>query len=275
MLALRERLLTQMKLDTLKELVTELSGKDKAQITVATPLSTLLQGSLGLLRLEAALRHRLGVANAGVKQAATFGDLCRILEIDSGSVSAPETPPTQVAAQAPAIEANATASANGIHVGIDAELIRALPEATDYWEHEFYKNTFSPREIAYALLQPAPRETFAAAWCAKEALRKARPALMQEEWTALEVVHDASGKPAMTVRGKTAGGALSISHAGELAVAVFVAPEPVQSTPFKSEPQNYPVPPLSARKASRGSIALALLAFLISLVALFFSAFHR
>lgn len=275
MLALHERILTQMTVETLKEFVAGLSGKHKAQITAATRLSTVLQGSLGRIRLEAGLRHRLGVANAGVQQAATFGELCRILGIAGDSASAPETAQTEVIAQAPVIAAKTEAAAGEVQVGIDVEPIAALPEASDYWEHEFYKNTFSPREIAYALLQPSPKETLAGAWCAKEALRKARPALAEMEWTALEVVHDASGKPAMTIQGKAARGALSISHAGELAIAVFVATERVHPAPAKDESQGTPLPPPVASRGNPGSLTMALLALLISLAALYFSVFHR
>jgi len=272
-LALRERILTPMNVQSLKEFVAGLSGKDKAQITAATRLSAVLQGSLGRVRLEAGLRHRLGVAKAGVQQAATFGDLCRVLGIEADSATAAETAQTEAVAQPAAIETNA--GPGGVQVGIDVEPVAALPDAADYWEHEFYKSTFSPREIAYALLQPSPRQTFAGAWCAKEALRKARPALAQLEWTALEVVHDASGKPAMTVQGQAAGGALSISHAAELAVAVFVAAEAILPPPVNDEPPTAPLPPPTPNKTGPASLALALIALLLSLAALYFSVFHR
>ncbi|MGB0064479.1 MAG: 4'-phosphopantetheinyl transferase superfamily protein, partial [Terracidiphilus sp.] len=225
-------------------------------------------------RFEAALRNNLGMANAGTQQAVTFGDVCRILGIEGDSASVPETAGTNVAPDVSTVAANSVGAPAGILVGIDVEPIAALPEASDYWEHEFYKSTFSPREIAYALLQPSPRETFAGAWCAKEALRKVWPGLAQAEWTALEVIHDVSGKPAMTVDGKPAGGALSISHTGDIAVAVFVAGEPVQLPPVKEVPQTAPVPQIIS-KSGRGGFIFALIALLLSAAALYFSLFHR
>ena len=59
--------------------------------------------------------------------------------------------------------------------GIDIERVDAMPVTDDYWEHEFYKESFSKDEIAYCLLQENPRMHFAARWCAKEALVKCDP----------------------------------------------------------------------------------------------------
>lgn len=264
-----------MTVESLKEFVASLSGKDKAQITASTRLSALLQGSLVRVRLEAGLRHRLGVAKAGVHQAVTFGDLCRSLGIEGDSPSLQETAQKAGVGQAPVINAKAEVATGGVHVGIDVEHMSALPETSDYWDHDFYKNIFSPREIAYALLQPFPRESFAGAWCAKEALRKARPALVQAEWTALEVVHDASGKPTMTIHGNAAGGAVSISHTSEFAIAVFVVTEAIQPPPVIEQRQNPTIPLPSTPKAGSSSLILPLITFLISLVALYFSIFRR
>ena len=50
--------------------------------------------------------------------------------------------------------------------------IAALPVTADYWDHEFYRETFEPSEIAYAVVQSDPRTHLAGFWCAKEALRK-------------------------------------------------------------------------------------------------------
>jgi len=255
-----------MTAEVLQELVSSLSGKDKAHITAATALSSLLQGSLGRLRLEAALRHRLGVSNAKIKQARTFGDLCALVGADGRNGTQPESATVQDLPRPVLLSSNG-ASHNGVQVGIDVQDLAALPEAGDYWEHEFYKSTFSPREIAYALLQPSPRATFAGQWCAKEALRKANPALADAAWTSLEVVHDAAGKPDMTIDGQPAAGALSVSHAGDLAVAVFVvAPPPA---PAPAPPPIVPAPaPAPAKAGGKTSAVLAVVALLIAVAAL-------
>jgi phosphopantetheine--protein transferase-like protein len=264
--------------EVLREFVAALSNKEKAQIVAVTPLSALLPGSLGRTRLDAALRNKLGVKNPGVYQAVTFGDLCRLL-----GAAPQDGAPAAAAVPAPIPLALSLGTGNGakkIQVGIDLEPIASLPPATDYREDEFYKNTFTAREIAYALLQPSPQETFAGTWCAKEALRKADPALAQEPWTALEVIHDGSGNPSLTVNGRPVDGALSVSHSGGMAVAVFVAgvsgqaasASPSLETASSEKPGDHPV---ADGSRGWGNTAIALLALLISIAALAISLFHR
>jgi phosphopantetheine--protein transferase-like protein len=214
--------------EVLQELVASLSGRDKTQITAATAIDDLLHGSLGRVRLEAALRYRLGVTCSGIQKVATFGDLCSLVGIagGNGAGAAPAPVPSLAPSAAPVAFIGAVSS--GLHVGIDIQDVAGLPETTDYWEHEFYKSTFSPREIAYALLQPSPRVTFAGQWCAKEALRKAHSDLAEVARTSIEVVHNAAGKPEMALEGKSVPGTLSVSHTDNVAVAVFVVYAPEQ-----------------------------------------------
>ncbi|MGA2571033.1 MAG: 4'-phosphopantetheinyl transferase superfamily protein [Terracidiphilus sp.] len=265
--------------EALQEFIAALSNTEKARITAATPLNALLPGSLGRTRLDAALRNKLGISNPGVYRAVTFGDLCRLLGVTPQDGVAPEAP----AVPAPLLSSRSRGTGSGaetLQVGIDLEPISALPQAADYREDEFYKNTFTAREIAYALLQPSPQETFAGIWCAKEALRKADPALAQAPWTALEVIHDEAGKPSMTVNGTPVEGALSVSHSGEMAVAVFVAgvsgqaasASPSPETASSEKPGDHPV---ADGSRGWGNAAIALLALLISIAALAISYFHR
>jgi holo-[acyl-carrier protein] synthase len=221
--------------ETLQQLIAELSKKDAEQITAPTSLDSLLPGSLGRTRLDAALRYKLGISNSNVYHVATFGDLCQLLSVSSQNGVLHEASSSDPA-QLPPFPA--IASSNGarkIQVGVDLESIAALPEVQDYWEDEFYKHTFTGREIGYALLQPSPRATFAGIWCAKEALRKADPSFGQKPWSAIEVVHDASGKPSMAVDGEPLDGALSLTHSGEMAAAIFVAAGPFPSAPLSAE----------------------------------------
>jgi phosphopantetheine--protein transferase-like protein len=264
-----------MTADVLQELVASLGGKDMAQITDATVLDSVLHGSLGRVRLEAALRYKHGVSNPQAAQASTFGDLCQLLGVDGLDGTSPEPAPAQQLPR-PALDlAQNGAAPRGLHVGIDVEAIAALPEAADYWEHEFYKSTFSPREIAYALLQPSPRATFAGQWCAKEALRKANPALVNVAWTSLEMVHDPAGKPDMTIDGAPAFGALSVSHSADVAVAVFVAADRA-AQPFAPEPQApASIPSAAPASAGRKASALALLALVVAVAALVVALLHR
>jgi phosphopantetheine--protein transferase-like protein len=265
----------EMTAEELREIVARLGGRKAADIDAATPLSSVLRGSLGRVRLEAALRHKLGTTTAGVAKVATFGELCRLLGLADGPGSAPEASPASAQQTASTAALSARDAENGIHVGIDVETIASLPEASDYWEHDFYKDIFSPAEIAYAMLQPSPRATFAGTWCAKEALRKAYPVLAGSPWKSLEVAHDGAGKPSMIINGQPAAGTLSVSHSGDIAVAVFVAGESRQITPAPAPPQDVPPAAVETPKSSRTPSVVSLLALLISIAALVFAFLHR
>jgi hypothetical protein len=94
-------------------------------------------------------------------------------------------------------------------------------------------------------------------------------------WKSLEVAHDGAGKPSMIVNGQPAAGTLSVSHSGEIAVAVFVALEPRQIIPAPAPPQSVPAATLEAPKSSRTPSVISLLALLISIAALLFTFLHR
>ena len=253
----------------LKEIVSSIGRIDAGAITAATPLTGVLSGSLGRARLDAAVRARLAISNQAVYRVATFGELSAALGIGAAS-STVEPPVSPASAAVP----SAISSVQGLQLGIDVELVSAMPEASDYWEDEFYRKTFTPREIAYALLQPAPRSSFATMWCAKEAARKAIAAAAHADWQQLEVVHAEDGRPAMLLDGVPAG-SLTLSHAGEIAVAAFASlaerPTPASAPPVAEMVAHHP-----ARKGERVLVAaLALLAFALSVAALAVALFHR
>ena len=105
-------------------------------------------------------------------------------------------------------------------------MVDAMPMADDYWEHEFYKESFSKDEIAYCLLQENPRMHFAARWCAKEALVKCDPAFKGQSFATMEVVRAESGELSLAHHAngtsKKPSHAVSISHTETMAAAVVV-----------------------------------------------------
>lgn len=264
-----------MKTEELKELIAELGSMKPIEIKAGTPLKSALPGSFGRARLAAALRRKLASSPPGIEQARTFGDLCRMLSLSDSFTEAPDGNDLSPEQNGSRVGSTARVLDSGLHVGIDTEGIASLPQSSDYWEHEFYKDTFSEAEIAYALLQPSPRETFAGMWCAKEALCKAEPRLAGSPWKTLEVAHDALGKPSMKVNGQPAGGSLSLSHAGGIAVAIFAAGEPGRQAhePIPAESASPAVPVV--RQSSRAPFFFSVLALALSIAALAFSLAHR
>jgi len=243
----------------LRSTISKLAHVDSGIITWTSSLSRLLGNSLGQARLDAALRSEYGIVNQSIYKVGTFGELCSVLGIDSSSETVAAAP--ESAAALPTI---ARGSETSFRVGVDVESVKAMPVVLDYWNDDFYKNTFTNQEIAYALLQTSTQASFAAMWCAKEALRKTDAELRQADWQRLEVVHDSNGKPNLMVDG-LACGALSLSHTDEIAIAIFVAgplPQQINSV--------YPLPPASTplTGTSRRYAVISILALLISIATL-------
>ncbi len=141
--------------------------------------------------------------------------------------------------------------ANGPGVGIDIEAKASLPDTDDYRSHPFYVDNFTDRELSHCLERGDAKESLTGLWAAKEAIRKLQggPGLVTSLKT-LEIAHDPSGRPLYP------GVALSISHAGEFAVAVAFRPA-AAAAPASQEP-----PPKPA------SLGLSLAALAFSLLAL-------
>lgn len=253
--------------DDLKEIVCSVSRMDRSTVTSSTPLAGMLASSLGRARLDAAVRSKFGISSPAVYRAATFGELC----VGIGVSASGDGSSTKVAAPPRA----ASAAVSGIRIGIDIESISALPGVPDFWEDEFYRETFARSEIAYALMQNDPRASLAAIWCAKEALRKADPSLADIEWQRMVVVHDGDGRPELRVDGQPAGGALSLTHTEQIAFAAFVNAPPVSPAPLVHTPVGVPTPiPVPARTGVL-SLSLALLALAVSVLTLLLLFFHR
>ena len=106
----------------------------------------------------------------------------------------------------------------GAGVGVDIERVSSLPEAEDYRNHSFYVENFSKSEIVHCIESDNSRLSFAGLLAAKEAIAKARGIDARPGGLSrIEIGHDDSGRP-------TCGfGSISISHAGEIAIAVCVA----------------------------------------------------
>jgi phosphopantetheine--protein transferase-like protein len=257
----------------LREIVSKLAKVDPGQLSAETPLNGPLGGSFGRARLDANLRSQFGVSNPAVYNVNTFGDLCAVLGI--GTPSGPASVAAELSNISPLKVLDRDTAGNGISVGADVESVAAMPEVSDYWEDDFYKSTFTSREIAHALLRPSPRASFAAMWCAKEALRKADASLGNVDWRTIEVTHDDLGKPGLLVNGRKPAGALSLSHTDDLAFAVFVFAQLPQRMAAPTSPlQQQPIV-VSQRNSGRSASIAAALALLLSVAALVYSLLYH
>jgi phosphopantetheine--protein transferase-like protein len=115
-------------------------------------------------------------------------------------------------------------------VGVDIEYASALPEAEDYRAHPFFVENFAKSEIVYCIESDNSRLSFAGLWAAKEAIAKACGIDTRlGGLSRIEIGHDDGGRPTCEF------GSISISHAGEIAIAVCLAGHTVSSETIAGE----------------------------------------
>src|ERR1041385_864984 len=211
--------------DQLRELVAEFFETQPEKISPGFPFTgARMEGSVARYALDAAIRRRFGVKCPAVYEARTYGELeaglCGASPDDNG-----DGHQAQSSVPASAIDFGPMTP---LGCGIDIELVANLPEAGDYWEHEFYRTWFTPAEIAYCIMQENPAVHFAARWCAKEALKKCDARFLETDMSEIEVLRDDIGR--ITLARRNGSGtkasvlpyAVSISHTPLLAAAVVV-----------------------------------------------------
>jgi phosphopantetheine--protein transferase-like protein len=118
----------------------------------------------------------------------------------------------------------------GARVGVDIEYASTLPEAEDYRAHPFFVENFAKSEIVYCIESDNSRLSFAGLWAAKEAIAKACGIDTRlGGLSRIEIGHDDGGRPTCEF------GSISISHAGEIAIAVCLAGHTVSSETIAGE----------------------------------------
>lgn len=188
-----------------------------------------LDTSLGGTRLRLALK-RLGLSLPSGPLPARFGDLeavvfgTEIATVSSDGCHLGKKP----------VDFNllhGILRPNEIRIGLDVQDVRSLPVTADYWEEQFYVDTFGKSEIAYAVVQSEPRTHLAGFWCAKEALRKCDTSFADVGFASTIVEHDSTGKPYLVCQDPSGSArlphAVSLSHTSEVATAVVIQLPPV------------------------------------------------
>ena len=104
-----------------------------------------------------------------------------------------------------------------LRLGIDMEQTSSLPDTQDCRAHEFYRDNFTPAEIAYCLQRGDPKKSPCGLWAAKEAAVKALGGDSAVGLRGIEISHDANDRPSCRL------GELSISHSDDFCVAIFAA----------------------------------------------------
>ncbi|KAJ6512975.1 fatty acid synthase [Mycena sanguinolenta] len=126
-----------------------------------------------------------------------------------------------------AISESLNAPASVVGVGVDQELISAVPSSNP----TFVTRNFTPQEIAYCRAQPSPQSSFAARWAGKEAVFKSLGVKSKGAAAAMmdiEILNDENGVPEVKLHGDAKAAAdgkgvskvlLSLSHSDTVAIA--------------------------------------------------------
>jgi len=191
--------------EKVKEIIATFIRVAPGEIGHATPIDRrAVKSSIMLHRMYAKMAEE-GFAVADYASIKVFGDLFTTSPVPQAQAATPSA--MQAGEPGPA-------SAEPIAMGIDIESVEAMPKAADFRREEFYKMNFTPREIAYCILQPDPYSSFAGLFAAKEALVKADGSIREKAFNQIGIGHSEEGKPLYP------GFTLSIAHANGTAVAV-------------------------------------------------------
>ncbi|MDR0910701.1 MAG: 4'-phosphopantetheinyl transferase superfamily protein [Spirochaetaceae bacterium] len=119
---------------------------------------------------------------------------------------------------------HADASPREFSCGIDIQDISIFPKADDYWAESFYKENFTPEEIAYCTATEYPAQHFAARWCIKEALRKCSAEYASLPFSSINIKRQQNGSLCLEVytgeKWQSTELACSMSHSGAYAVGM-------------------------------------------------------
>ncbi|AFZ34028.1 phosphopantetheine-protein transferase [Stanieria cyanosphaera PCC 7437] len=211
------------------EIVAKIAGKSATQVLPETSLGSLgITSSIQILKIQSALERQyqqklpfLGDSWTVERIAAQVG-VASLPAKANGAIAQPNTAANFNGNTAQIQPVNLS----NVSIGVDIEEINNLPDTSNYRTHEFYQTLFSSEEISYALLKNEPKLHLCGIFCAKEALKKAAPELINLRMEEIRVTHQ-QGRPLITTSDLTINSTfnfqVSISHASNYAVAMVLA----------------------------------------------------
>ena len=198
-----------MNIEEQKNIIATFLGISPNEVTSTTKIDReALQGSVKIHRLRSALKAT-GVNPSSWENINTFGDL-------NGTKYDSEPTNTQISISSDPhhhIESPSTK----IAIGIDIESEKSIPDTSDYFEDQFFKDNFSGKEISYCSRAANPKACFAGRFAAKEAIFKATKGDCGKDFSKIEIDVLADGSPTNNLC------SLSISHLNEIELSIAVA----------------------------------------------------
>jgi holo-[acyl-carrier protein] synthase len=224
------------KMDNVLDIISTISGKDRNRLTPDVNLRSLgITSSIEILKIQSAIERKFG------KKLSPIGDTWTIDKIasqvgqsqnngnDKSNLETSNIKPSQYNTSPSAngkLPTLPTLNIGGLFIGVDIEEVDHLPVTSNYRSHDFYQSLFNNEEISYALLKTEPRLHLCGIFCAKEALKKSAPELIQLRMEEIQVYHQ-QGRPFIRTVHSNIDSMfnfqLSISHSNHYAVATVLA----------------------------------------------------
>jgi len=247
--------------EKVKEILSVFLKIPAAQINAATVIDrSAVNNSILLHRMYAKLADA-GIVVNDYQQVITMGQLLKQVNNNAAENSKIITSNEVNSLNGTPLLPATGAAKDNKGIGIDIEMISAMPITADFREDNFYTMNFSASEMAYSILQPNPYASFAGMFAAKEAIVKADNTFKGIEFKNISVQHLANGKPFHP------GFNISVSHTDEIAVAVAVSVQPVGNN---SVPMHTGSPaPRPVQQTSSTVWLVILTSLLLSVIAIF------
>lgn len=190
--------------------VSRITRRPRRELQLTLTLGELgLSSSLGLSTLRSALQRQFQVELPPLQWSMTLAELL-------GGAPSP-TPSSSILPRPPA------GNWQVVGLGVDLEEVESLRSLLAEGVQDQH---FSPSELARAGTHPQPEQHLCGIFCAKEALKKSHPALLDLPLLAIEIGHDEAGRPRIEALGegllKRFQFQLSISHTPHYATATVI-----------------------------------------------------
>jgi phosphopantetheine--protein transferase-like protein len=201
--------------EKIKEILGVFLKIPKEQIVASTIIDrTAVSSSILLHRMYAKLASE-GIEVRNYQEVKNFADLLERVAGNKDASGVTMVSPGSIINET-AISVATGLQDNNKGVGIDMELLSAMPATEDFREDSFYTMNFTGAEIAYCILQTNPYASFGGLFAAKEAIVKADNSYKNKAFNTIQIQHLPEGKPFHPAFN------ISISHTAEMAVALAI-----------------------------------------------------
>lgn len=220
-------------MDAVVEIVSKITGKEQSKISPKSTLRSLgITSSIEILKIQSALERKFNQKLSPIGDKWTINKIAAQVGESQGNepeVIKPALSQTKLSSNG---NLNGTSkgtqflSSTDLYIGVDIEEITNLPATSNYRNHDFYRSQFSNEELSYALLGPEPKMHLCGMFCAKEALKKSAPELIDLRMDEIKVEHQ-NGRPLIKTSHDSINSRfdfqVSISHSQHYAVATVLA----------------------------------------------------